>query len=447
MILFTQNKLETLYVFLRELILLLLTPATKELHPSFNYVICSIEKYNLENSNNSNIAFKIFLLLDYRYVESTSEYWTKTSNLLKTNNFRFDKGDENPLANIYWVRNESITLLERGSVNYDVTNYIYTALLSQYPILNTNFFSGSIAEPNESTELTALIIEEYLEDIKYPYTNWCLAAKDMGILNPLRLKYISTIHLVHPSNAQTYHTFGLERNTHYSLSLQKLDCFKWIVRNLNISLVEYKSNDDFTKTGNLCVINKTDNTSSALQQMYTVIKEMYNSKLLRKRNDVWLISYGFSGRAKKIQSGNAPNLTTTIGGKNKNDTSLLFLALPILEKLSAEILTIYTDKILIDEKRNAQFAQNLGRNFNMKPNSVNIFEGFDCAVTSGLASSELNPHCDAKNDWRPGYNYCSVAKTIILDTNTNEYIQIVIIAYTRKDVGDYLYGSECYLSK
>jgi hypothetical protein len=113
---------------------LLLTPVTKELHPSFNYVICSIEKYNLENSNNGNIAFKIFLLLDYRYVESTSEYWTKTSNLLKNNNFRFDKGDENPLANIYWVRNESITLLERGSVNYDVTNYIYTALLSQYPI-------------------------------------------------------------------------------------------------------------------------------------------------------------------------------------------------------------------------------------------------------------------------------------------------------------------------
>ena len=92
------------------------------------------------------------------------------------------------------------------------------------------------------------------------------------------------------------------------------------------------------------------------------------------------------------------------------------------------------------------FAQKLGTNFKLNLNGPNIFEGFDCAVTDGLAGCELNPHCDAKNDWRPGYNYCSVTKTIVHDTNTNNYMQIVLIAYTRKDVGDYLYGSKYYLA-
>lgn len=443
MILFTQTNFITFYRFWRELLILLLTPATNELHPSFKYIICSIGNFT---QTNRSITFKIFLLLDYRYVETESDHWTNTSKFLKHNNFRFGIDYENPLANKYWVLNESIYLLEKGSIKCDVQNYVYTTILCQYPITNTRFFTCRQTESNESTQLTALIIEEYLEEIQYPYSNWCLAAREMGILNPNRMKYVSTIHLIHPSNAQTYHTFGLERNTHYSLHVTKLDSFKWIVEQLGIPLIEYKSEIGFTKTENLCVINNTDNNSSSLKDMYTVINEMKNTNILRKRNDIWLVSYGFSGRAKKGKSGDPPNLTITIGGKSKTDTSLLSLALPILEKLSAEILTIYADKILIDETRNMHFAQKLGTNFKLNLNGPNIFEGFDCAVTDGLAGCELNPHCDAKNDWRPGYNYCSVTKTIVHDTNTNNYMQIVLIAYTRKDVGDYLYGSKYYLA-
>jgi hypothetical protein len=37
------------------------------------------------------------------------------------------------------------------------------------------------------------------------------------------------------------------------------------------------------------------------------------------------------------------------------------------------------------------------------------------------------------------------SKGIVTDNETNRDMQIVIIAYTRKDVGDYIYGAGNYL--
>ena len=56
------------------------------------------------------------------------------------------------------------------------------------------------------------------------------------------------------------------------------------------------------------------------------------------------------------------------------------------------------------------------------------------AITSGLGENILAPHCDAMNDWRPGHNYC-----IVFDEDNQQSVQVVFIAYTRKDIGDYLY--------
>jgi len=446
MIFCNKNSVEYLYFCWKQILQYLITPITNELHPTFSYVICSIKRSKKRNHNNQ-ILLKMFILLDNNYVDSTSEHWKATENLLKSQFFFSYSEKRHPLANKDWITRASFVLLEKGSFKNELRYYAYQALLSQCPIINSNYFCCITNELNQTNQMTALIIEENMESIRYPYLKWCCEAKQMGILNPHRLKYISTIHMIHPANQQTYHAFGLERNTHYSIEIGKLDCFKWIVRALGISIIEYNSEDGFVKSKNVCVINNDQRNSYPFQQLYTCIKNMGNLKVLRNRNDIWLISYGYSWRAKKREAGGYPRLTTAIGGKNKNDDSLLLLALPILERLTSQILSIYKNQILIDATRNMQFAQKLGANFNLQVSSINIFEGFDCAITSGSTGNILKPHCDVKNDWRPGFNYCSVAKALVYDTETNEKMQISLIAYTRKDVGDYIYGSNNYLTK
>ena len=64
----------------------------------------------------------------------------------------------------------------------------------------------------------------------------------------------------------------------------------------------------------------------------------------------------------------------------------------------------------------------------------------------GLHSeSLLAPHCDDMNDWRPQTNFCSVAKGIISDESNNIKVYLSVIAYSRKEIGDYLYGPSGYL--
>jgi len=198
------------------------------------------------------------------------------------------------------------------------------------------------------------------------------------------------------------------------------------------------------KSENLCVINDETKNQYPFCNIYREMKTLKNNGQLKHRNDTWLISYGFSGRVRKY-AGSPPVLTGSIADKNGENISLLQIALPILAMLSKEILTYFGDRILVDTERNALFANKLGENYNSKIDRFNLFEGFDCAITSGISNNILSPHCDVMIDWRPGCNFCSVAKGCVADNETFQNVQIVFIAYTCKKVGDYIYGKNNFL--
>jgi hypothetical protein len=69
---------------------------------------------------------------------------------------------------------------------------------------------------------------------------------------------------------------------------------------------------------------------------------------------------------------------------------------------------------------------------------MNIFEGFDVSLM--YSDSFITPHCDVMNDWRYGYNYISVVKNTFWDDNISKSVTLSIVCYTRKAVGDELYG-------
>jgi hypothetical protein len=236
----------------------------------------------------------------------------------------------------------------------------------------------------------------------------------------------------------------LERNTHYSITIQNIDLFKWIVNALGKNVIEHFADCDYTESENVCVINDESKNRYPFEDIYEAMKSLKKTRILKNRNNAWLVSYGYSGRVREY-AGGPPQLTNTIAGKSGNNLSLLQLALPILQKLSEEILIYFGNRIFVHEERNLVYAQTLGENFNLTIDGLNLFEGLDFAITSGVSNNLLSPHCDVMNDWRPGCNFCSVAKGIVTDNETNRDMQIVIIAYTRKDVGDYIYGASNYL--
>jgi hypothetical protein len=53
----------------------------------------------------------------------------------------------------------------------------------------------------------------------------------------------------------------------------------------------------------------------------------------------------------------------------------------------------------------------------------------------------IDPHCDVMNDWREGYDYLSVVKSKFLDDELDKYVTVSIICYSRKAIGDFMYGS------
>ena len=79
---------------------------------------------------------------------------------------------------------------------------------------------------------------------------------------------ISNIHIIHPNTTQTYHTFGLERNTHYSVMLKHLNCFKWICNAVGLTVTDYPSSIECCNSGNLCVVN-SDTTDIIPFQKHT----------------------------------------------------------------------------------------------------------------------------------------------------------------------------------
>jgi hypothetical protein len=412
---------------------------TKRRNPSFKYAICGVRKWN-------RLIFevKIYLLLHYEHTEKYPYYWNSFYIWLVKHRFYFCKEDENPLVNKDWVIASSNKLIEKGTLEGAIQNYVYQKILSSAPIYNTVYLCSVFKKDTSLNHPTAIIIEECSESIRYPFRSWCINAKHCGVLHPSRLPYITKIHIIYPKKQQTYHTFGLERNTHYSIAKENIDLFKWIVNALGKTIIEHLDHFNYTKSENLCVINDETKNQYPFSNIYREMKTLKNNGQLKNRNDAWLISYGFSGRVRKY-AGSPPALTGSIANKNGENISLLQIALPILATLSKEILTHFGDRILVDTERNALFANKLGENYNSKIDGFNLFEGFDCAITSGISNNILSPHCDVMNDWRPGCNFCSVAKGCVADNETFQNVQIVLIAYTRKEVGDYIYGKNNFL--
>ena len=163
-----------------------------------------------------------------------------------------------------------------------------------------------------------------------------------------------------------------------------------------------------------------DTINIPFQQIYNTMKEIKNLGGLLNRNHVCLVI---------------------------RDNRLEKLALLILESPTENILLQIREKICIDEIRNALFAGRIGENFLLNTPKFNLFEGLDFAITSALGENILGLHCDVMNDWQPGHNYCSVAKSIISDEENGRLLQVVFITYTRKDIGDYLYGASKFLSR
>jgi hypothetical protein len=422
---------------------LFLCSITKQLHPSFKYAICGIQNIS-HHFTPIRYEINVYLLLDYEYVEEHPDHWNRVFIWLLKARYHFCKEDENPLFNRERVTANSNTLFEKGTLINAVQHFVYQKILYNGPIHNTIHLCSIFHRDTPSYHTTAIIIEECSDSIRYPFLHWCINAKHCGVLHPARLPYIANIHIIYPKKEQTYHTFGLERNTHYSITIQNIDLFKWIVNALGKNVIEHFADCDYTESENVCVINDESKNRYPFEDIYEAMKSLKKTRILKNRNNAWLVSYGYSGRVREY-AGGPPQLTNTIAGKSGNNLSLLQLALPILQKLSEEILIYFGNRIFVHEERNLVYAQTLGENFNLTIDGLNLFEGLDFAITSGVSNNLLSPHCDVMNDWRPGCNFCSVAKGIVTDNETNRDMQIVIIAYTRKDVGDYIYGASNYL--
>lgn len=413
----------------------------------FLYSICSVTFIHSE-TDYTYCTIKAYLVINSISLQTNQSYWDFLSTWLVDNLFSIQNGYRNPLISRNWVTDNQEFFVENGDIVCISRKYVLSVLHSVTPIINIenlcNLFADCITEESDS-DVTALVIEESKNNIRYPFAKWCCSAKKDGILSPRRLMNISKLHIIHPNNTQTYHTFGLERNTHYSVMLKNLNCFLWICSAVGLTVYEYPSSMECCKSRNLCVVNSDTNNTIPFKQIYDSMKQMKSLGALRNRNDVWLVSYGFSGRAKEYIGG-PPCLTKGIGGRFGGNNILVKLALPILEMLTDKLLTYFKQRVCIDEIRNALFAERIGENFDLAICKFNLFEGFDFAITSGFGGNILTPHCDVMNDWRPGHNYCSVTKSIIFDEEIQQHVQVVLIAYTRKDIGDYLYGAGVFLS-
>ena len=84
--------------------------------------------------------------------------------------------------------------------------------------------------------------------------------------------------------------------------------------------------------------------------------------------------------------------------------------IPLLSELSESLKAQYSH-IALDSDRNQQYSQFMGSNFNYRLCEINYYEEVDCAII--FSGNLLEPHCDVMNDWRRGYDFLSVTKTLI----------------------------------
>lgn len=287
---------------------------------------------------------------------------------------------------------------------------------------------------NSTTITKVLIIEETYEDIHISY-GVARLVKETGMLSFCMKGYINKVHIIHSSGNQCYHSFRFHKNPHYGLKLKHVCLLKWILMTANVPFMEYEASETYYHNEFLTIHNNLIGTQFPLKDIYSLLKGCQ----LRTRNlSNYFISYGYSAMFRNLRTGE-PLLTKAIEyvtGKRRQ--KILPLALPIISHISRDLKAYYPN-IAPDNIRNTTYAQRMGSNFNYSLEGLNYFEGFDVSIM--YEEDVIDPHCDVMNDWRDGYDYLSVVKSTFLDDYFDKYVTVSIICYTRKAIGDYMYGS------
>ena len=308
------------------------------------------------------------------------------------------------------------------------------------PILNSDgLFSRFQNERNIIGVETALVIEELRSETRFPF-KFCLNAKYDGILHSSRRSLIRKIHIVKPSEFQVYHTTGLEKHCHYDVRVTDIALFCKICYSFNLEVKIYDSNENIHSNSFIVVKNHTSNMKSLMTAIFDAMP--IKMSLYFKRNSNYSINYGFSSRS--CEQGGPPSLTTNIS--KVPDKVLLPSLLSMICELTSDRESCRVDKSPMDNDRLSSFAQTMGSNLGYTLLRRNIFEGVDCSIRplNKTAGCLLKPHCDVLNDWRPNHNICSAVKMIFTIGETK--LVMSVIAYSRKAVGDYLYGSDYYVT-
>jgi len=286
---------------------------------------------------------------------------------------------------------------------------------------------------------TALVIEEMQGSDRYPLS-FCRSAKYNGLLHESRRNFIRKIHIIMPCVVQMYHVNGFERCCHYTIRVDDIVQFQSICGIFEINTEIYCGSIEVHDSDFITIRNNVSAMSKVLQDIYHVMSE--DKSLLKRRGSNLTVSYGFSGRNR--DSGGPPMLTKGIG--RINDEKLLPLLLHILCELTEDRKCCLAYSEPIDESRLSRFSRRMGENFGYILKRDNVFEGVDCSmrVIGRHPESLLFAHCDVMNDWRPGNNFCSVIKAVVVDDIKKCKVNLSVIAYSRKVVGDYLYGPDNY---
>jgi hypothetical protein len=288
----------------------------------------------------------------------------------------------------------------------------------------------------------ALVIEEVRDNIKYSM-GFCRASSSLGILHRTRRHMIEKVHIIMPSDFQVYHVSGLEKYTHYTIRTSDVPNFQRICKAFDCPSQLYSSHISYHQNEFIVIRNNALKYGPIIKNIYDAAPKAVSN--FRERHSNFSLTYGFSGRNRK--AGGPPVQTTMINKANDKDGRLVPLLLHVLCELTEERIEVLRLNNFIDVNRLSSFSQSLGSSLGYQLKRQNIFEGVDCSfrILSHDSSCLLEAHCDTMNDWRPNFNYCSVVKAKIFDDVHQCYVNVSIIAYTRKEIGDFMYGPNKYL--
>jgi len=300
----------------------------------------------------------------------------------------------------------------------------------QGPFKNADdFFKlfGDFRKPKSSK--MALVVEEMKDENRYTIKQ-CTLAKKQGILHRSRRGNTVRVHIIMMSEVQVYHIKGLDKSCHYTIRESDVSLFEDLCCSFDLEVLVYHPDQDY-HTSFLTI----DNNASCYKVQMCQIFNVMPKQGLKERNSNLSISYGHSKRIKGI-SGGPPKQTR--GMIDKAPDLIPLLVSNLLVDLTKELDTAYGGAVSTSFFRNVNFSQQMGGNFGVKPSGRNAFEGVDVSrrVLGPQDTSILMAHCDVLNDCREHYDFCTVLKAVVKDAAGEDNL-LSVIAYTRRDVGDY----------